>query len=140
MEHQINPEKYYLFYDGDCGFCNTWVHWVLKKDKDDRFLFASLQSRLGQKFLRERNLSTRDFNTLYIWKPGSYYQVKSKAIGTIAEVLGGKYAILAKLNIFPKFFSDLIYDQVAKRRRKLASGFCELPTKEERRKFVDDGN
>ena len=51
----LDTTKYFVLYDGECGFCNFWVHWILKKDTKNNFLFASLQSDFGQQFLNERN-------------------------------------------------------------------------------------
>lgn len=133
----IDESKYYVFYDGDCGFCNHWVQWILKNDKKDQFLFAPLQGNFGQNFLWQRGLSRNQFNTLYLWKPNSFYLIKSKAVTEIAKILGGKYALMAHLNIFPRFLSDKIYDKIAENRLKLASQKCFLPTEQERRKFID---
>lgn len=129
--------KYYIFYDGDCGFCNYWVQWILEKDKKDEFLFSALQSEFGQHFLKERGLEQKQFNTLYLWRPDSYYLVKSEAVIKIAEVLGGTYGFLTKLNIFPRFFTDQIYDLTARNRAKLSPKTCRIPTEEERRKFIE---
>lgn len=134
--HEVKPLKYYVFYDGDCGFCNHWVQWILKNDKTDRFLFSALQSEFGQQFLKERGLESKAFDTIYLWKPKEFYATKSKAILAIAKVLGGKYALLASLNFLPGYISDKLYDQIAKRRMQLASEKCLLPTPEERKKFV----
>ncbi len=132
-----DESKYYVFYDGDCGFCNYWLQWILKNDVNDRFLFAPLQGKFGQQFLWQRGLDRKQFNTIYLWKPTSYYLIKSKAIAEIAKILGGKYAVMASLNLLPTFFSDKIYDKVAENRLKLASQKCLLPTEEERKKFID---
>ena len=132
----MDNSKHYVFYDGDCGFCNHWVQWILKNDKKDFFRFAALQSDFGHKFLKERGLETEKLDTLYLWKPEMYYLQKSQAITKIAKLLGGKHAILASMNIFPESISDKIYDQIAKRRLKLAAQSCMLPTAEERKKFV----
>lgn len=129
--------KYYVFYDGDCGFCNYWVKWIIKNDKKDQFRFSALQSNFGQQFLWQRNLDRNQFNTLYLWKPNSFYLVKSEAVSKIAKILGGKHALLANLNILPRFLSDSIYDKIAKNRDKLSSQKCFVPTEEERKKFVD---
>ena len=133
----IDASKYYLFYDGDCGFCNHWVQWILKNDHRNQFLFAALQSDFGQNFLKERGLETHEFNTLYLWKPNHFYLKKSQAIIKIAEILGGKYKLLANLNFLARFLSDIIYDQIAKNRLKLAPQNCLLPTQEERKKFLN---
>lgn len=137
MAHKVDNSKFYVFYDGDCGFCNGWIQWILEHDKKDRFLFASLQSEFGQNFLRERGLNRQKFNTLYLWKPQSYYLVKSQAVSEIAKILGGKYALMANLNFFPRFLSDKIYDKVAENRQKLAGKTCKILTEEQKKKFVE---
>lgn len=122
----MDYSKYYVFYDGDCGFCNYWVQWILKNDKKDQFLFTALQSDFGQIFLKERGLESKDFNTLYLWKPMEFYLV-TQAVSKIEKILGGRYAFLSYLNIFPKLVSDKIYDEIAKHRLKLAAQNCLLP-------------
>lgn len=133
----IDESKYYVFYDGDCGFCNHWVQWILQNDKKDQFRFAALQSNFGQQFLWERGLNRKQFNTIYLWKPNSFYLIKSGAINKISKLLGGKYAVLAQLNILPAFISDKIYDKISKNRMKLSAQKCFLPNEEERKKFVE---
>jgi len=132
----IQENKFYVFYDGECGFCNFWVHWILKRDTSDRFLFASLQSEFGQKFLSERGRKLHDLDTLYLWKPGKYYLQKSHAVFKIAEVLGGKYKLISYLRYLPTFITDFMYDRVAANRKKIGTGACEIPTLEERKKFI----
>ena len=132
----VNTNKYYVFYDGECGFCNFWVHWILKKDVKDQFLFASLQSEFGQQFLSERNLELKNLDTLYLWKPEKYYLQKSQAVFKISEVIGGLYTLLSYFRYLPTSLTDFFYDRVAANRKKLAGGACEIPTAEERKKFV----
>ncbi|WP_226065399.1 thiol-disulfide oxidoreductase DCC family protein [Kaistella polysaccharea] len=132
-----DSNKYYIFYDGECGFCNFWVHWILKRDNKDHFLFASLQSDFGQKFLQERNLELKDLDTLYLWKPDQYYLQKSHAVFKITEIIGGLYQFISILRFLPTGITDFLYDQVAENRKKLATQACEIPTPEERKKFID---
>lgn len=132
-----DSSKYYVFYDGDCGFCNHWVQWILENDTKDQFLFSSLQSDFGQQFLNERGLENKVFSTLYLWKPGSFYMTKSQAALTIARTLGGKFGLLGHLNFIPAFISDFVYGIVAANRTKLAAGKCFLPSPEQRKKFIE---
>lgn len=129
-------DKHIVFFDGDCGVCNFWVQWILERDKKNRFMFASLQSDFGQKFLSERGLNTKVFNTMYLWKPNRYYLEKSRAVLKIADLLGGIYKLSAIGKIIPKFLSDKVYDKVSENRMKLANQKCYLPTPEERKKFI----
>lgn len=129
--------KYVVFFDGDCGVCNFWVQWILERDSKDQFMFASLQSEFGQKFLSERGLDTKVFNTMYLWKPNSYYLIKSKAVLEIARLLGGVYQLSVIGKIIPSFLSDKLYDVVSKNRMKLANQKCYLPTPHQRKKFIE---
>lgn len=133
----IDSSKYYVFYDGDCGFCNGWVQWILNNDRKDQFLFASLQSDFGQKFLNERNLENKQFSTLFLWKPNSFYLTKSQAVFKVARILGGKYAVLGNLNFVPSFISDFVYHLISVNRQKLASQKCFVPSEAEIKKFVE---
>ncbi|UZT99853.1 DCC1-like thiol-disulfide oxidoreductase family protein [Chryseobacterium fluminis] len=130
-------EKHIVFFDGDCGVCNFWVQWILERDKKDEFLFASLQSDFGQKFLSERSLDTKVFNTLYLWKPEQYYVEKSQAVLKIAGLLGGIYKLSGIGKIIPRFLSDQVYDMVSRNRMKLANQKCYLPTPHQRKKFIE---
>ncbi|KQS89317.1 DUF393 domain-containing protein [Chryseobacterium sp. Leaf394] len=136
MENWEN--KHIIFFDGDCGVCNFWVQWILQRDKKNQFMFASLQSDFGQKFLGERNLDKKQFNTLYLWKFGSYYLIKSKAIIKVLDLLGGFYSIGSLIGkIFPTSLSDRLYDVISRNRMKISNQKCFLPTPDERKKFIE---
>ena len=132
----VDSTKYYVFYDGECGFCDFWVHWILKKDAKNNFLFASLQSDFGQQFLSERNLELKNLDTLYLWKPERFYLQKSQAVFKITEIIGGTYKLISYLKFLPTALGDFFYDRVAANRKKLASEACEIPPAEERKKFI----
>ncbi len=133
---EIDKSKFYVFYDGECGFCNFWVHWILERDDKDNFLFASLQSELGQQFLGDRGLSLDDLDTLYVWKPQDFYMRKSHAIFKITEVIGGKYGLISYLRFLPTPITDFFYDRIAENRKNLASQTCPFPTPEQRKKLL----
>lgn len=129
--------RHIVFFDGECGVCNFWVQWILERDKNDQFMFASLQSDFGQNFLSERGLETKVFNTMYLWKPNQYYLIKSKAVLQIASILGGIYKLSGIGKIFPASLSDSIYDIISRNRMKLANQKCYLPTPHQRGKFIE---
>lgn len=133
----IDSNKYYLFYDGECKFCNRWVNYILENDKKNQFRFSPLQSNFSQKFLSERNLNTNDFDTIYLWKPNSFYLTKSEAIFKIAKLVGGRLSILGFGSMLPTFLTDMIYNIVSKNRTKLAAHNCRIPKSEDKEKFVE---
>lgn len=129
--------KHIVFFDGECGVCNFWVQWILEKDKNDEFMFASLQSDFGQRFLTERGLETKQFNTLYLWKPQQYYLIKSKAVLKITDILGGFYKLVSAVGkVSPTFLSNTIYDLISKNRMKLSAQKCFLPDAHQKKKFI----
>lgn len=134
---KCNTNKYYIFYDGDCGFCNHWVQWILKSDKKEFFLFSSLQSEFGQNFLKHEKINVSDFTTIYLWKPNEYYLDKSQAIIKIVQCLGGVKGTLAYvIKIFPKSLLDILYNKISNNRFRISSNFCVLPSISERERFI----
>ncbi len=134
---EIWEQKHIVFFDGECGVCNFWVQWILERDKKDQFMFASLQSDFGQKFLSERGLETKQFNTLYLWKPHQYYLIKSKAVLKIANLLGGIYNLSVIGKLMPTFISNKIYNKISENRMKLSAQKCFLPDQHQKKKFIE---
>lgn len=134
---EIWEQKHIVFFDGECGVCNFWIQWILERDRKDQFMFASLQSDFGQKFLSERGLETKQFNTLYLWKPHQYYLIKSKAVLKIANLLGGIYNISVIGKLMPTFISDKIYNKISENRMKLSAQKCFLPDQHQKKKFIE---
>lgn len=134
---EIWEQKHIVFFDGECGVCNFWVQWILERDRKDQFMFASLQSDFGQKFLSERGLETKQFNTLYLWKPHQYYLIKSKAVLKIANLLGGIYNLSVIGKLMPTFISDKIYNKISENRMKLSAQKCFLPDQHQKKKFIE---
>ncbi|WP_435523100.1 thiol-disulfide oxidoreductase DCC family protein [Chryseobacterium indoltheticum] len=134
---EIWEQKHIVFFDGECGVCNFWVQWILERDKKDQFMFASLQSDFGQNFLSERGLETKQFNTLYLWKPQQYYLIKSKAVLKIANLLGGIYNLSFIGQLIPTFISDKVYNKISENRMKLSAQKCFLPDQHQKKKFIE---
>lgn len=135
MKYPTN--NYIILYDGECGFCNFWVQFIIKRDKKNQFSFASFQGDFGKKFLNERNLNSNHLTTLYLLEPQKAYWEKSSAVIKIAEILGGFYSLMKIFWIVPTAWRDSLYSIVAKNRRLIYSSNCYLPTEDEKKKFID---
>ena len=129
------PERI-VFYDGDCGFCNSSVQFILDRRKREVH-FAALQSNIAQNLLGKRGVEIK-MNTLY-YLEGSKLYSKSTAALKITRHLKGGYPLLYGVGImFPKAFRDWVYDQIAKRRHKIRPGLCAMPKPEEKKLFIDN--
>lgn len=128
-----------VFFDGFCGLCNEFVLFLIRKDRLSLLKFAPLQGQTATLELPshyQNNLKT----LVYIDSTGFYE--KSDAVikilsGPIAKsCIFWKFSILIK--IFPLFFRNFIYDQVAQNRHKwLKKGkICEIPQPDTLRRFL----
>jgi len=124
-----------LFYDGDCGFCNRSVYFILKKDKTKKIFFAKLKSDFTKKTFNKNNWNLPDMSTLYFIDNGVVYN-KSSAILRISYYLKMPYNFLFIFKIIPKFLRDYMYDFVSKRRNKIVNSFCFIPSNEQKNRFI----
>ncbi|NMM50202.1 thiol-disulfide oxidoreductase DCC family protein [Marinigracilibium pacificum] len=121
-------ERDVILFDGVCNLCNSWVQFVVKRDNNKRFAFASLQSELGQKVLSQVGMPTDQFISVLLVRNGKVYS-KSRAALEIFRYLDGGWSYLYSFRIIPSFIRDFIYDIIAKKRYSWfgKSDICELP-------------
>ena len=130
--------KKIILFDGVCNLCNSSVQFVIDRDLNNRFMFASLQSDFGQEVLKKHHLNTTDFDSIILLDQQKIYE-KSSAALRIAKELKFPWNLLAIFLILPKFLRDIGYNYVAKNRYNWfgKQESCWLPTPELRSKFLD---
>ena len=129
--------QYIILFDGVCNFCNFWINFIIKRDRQNKFLFAPLQSEKGQEYLKIFNLDHEKFTSFILISGSDYYQ-KSEAALVIAKNLPFPSKLLYILKIFPKSLLDKIYSFIAKNRYKWFGRreFCRIAGPRERSKFL----
>lgn len=127
--------KKIVFYDGDCGFCNRSVNFILKYDASKEILFAPIQSAYAQDFFIEKGFEQPDLSTFYFYVNDKMY-LKSAGAKRLTKYLKFPQRLLAIGWIVPRFIADVGYDFIAKRRQKLSKGYCIVPTVEEKKRFI----
>lgn len=55
-----------LLYDGFCGLCNRLVRFILRRDRDEVFRFAALQSPFAAKILASLSVNPAALDTFYV--------------------------------------------------------------------------
>lgn len=131
----MTPNKQIVFFDGDCGFCNSTIEFVLRHEKQDQLYFTALQSDFTVDFLKDHCLPEPDFSTLYLWKNGKLHQ-KSTAALEISKFLKPPYSYLFIFKITPRLIRDFVYDFIAKHRKKIKNDACYLPSINQRKRFL----
>jgi predicted DCC family thiol-disulfide oxidoreductase YuxK len=124
-----------VFYDGDCGFCNKTVQFVLKNDAKKGLYFTALQSKFAEEFFQNHNFEKPDLSTFYFWNGEKLFKKSSAALRLVKE-LSFPWPLLQIGFLIPRFFRDKLYDFVANRRHKMSKGFCVLPTIKDKKRFL----
>ena len=115
-----------LFYDGDCGFCNSMVALVLKNERDHQIYFCALQSDKAKEMLSNAGLKTIDPETVYFMDNAKLLDRSDAALKVVTH-LKWYYRWFYIFRFVPKRWRDVGYDFIAKRRKKLRKGFCRVP-------------
>jgi len=133
-----NGKKIILF-DGVCNLCDSFVQFVIKRDRNDLFRFVPLQSGLGEKILDHIGIDRKHIDSMIMYDPGVAYYYKSEAAIEIARSLGGVFTLTAAFKILPKVLRNGIYDYVARNRYKWygKKDNCMIPTPALKAKFLE---
>ncbi len=111
---KMNSKKNIILFDGDCNFCNYWVNFVLKRDKQNVFKFASLNSEIGTTLKLQHQIPAT-LDSIILIKKGKVF-IKSQAALEISKYLSGGWFMMVGFNLVPVFLRDSVYDFVAKNR------------------------
>lgn len=132
-----------LLYDGVCGLCNRLNQFILKRDRNDRFRFASLQSGLAESLTRRHGADPKELDTVYVVvdhnRPTEYLLSRSDAIIYVLTELGGIWRAMAVAKVLPKALRNVAYEIVAKNRYRLFGKHdsCLLPDAKNKDKFLE---
>lgn len=123
-----------VLFDGVCNLCNHLVKFIIQRDPNARFRFAALQSKEGQRLLKE----TVNANSVVLIRDGKYL-FRSSAILYILLDLGGFWKIFYAFIILPPFIRDFVYMIIARTRYKIFGkrDSCMVPTTEIMRRFLN---
>ena len=135
----MNSEKKHkiILFDGVCNLCNSSVIFAIKRDKNDVFRFAALQSEIGEQLTSKYNIDTSKTDSIILIDGEKYYE-KSSAALRIAKHLSGGWPILYGFIIVPKIIRNAVYDYIAKHRYQWygKKESCMIPTPELQAKFL----
>lgn len=124
-----------VLYDGECGFCNRSVAFILKWERSNEVHFAAIQSEFTQTLFKEKNWPVPDLNTFYFIRNGEKFERSTAAMNLMAY-LRSPVSWLRVFRILPTRFRDWCYNFVANRRTRISKGFCVLPNEEQSKRFI----
>ncbi|MEK4302161.1 thiol-disulfide oxidoreductase DCC family protein [Oceanobacillus sp. FSL W8-0428] len=126
-----------ILFDGECHICDGFVQFILNRDKENQFLFTSLQSEAGEFIQKNYQVPENIDSVLFI--DGDKVYIKSDAALNILQKLTFPWKMLIAGKILPYFIRDALYDFIARNRHKWfgKKQTCRLPTAQERKKFIE---
>jgi predicted DCC family thiol-disulfide oxidoreductase YuxK len=136
-EEEIKRQSLILF-DGICNLCNRSVLFILRREKDPRFRFASIQSEVGQELLEWCGLPS-NYNQAVIYIEKGKVYLGSTAALKIGQNLTSPWSLLSYSGfVVPKVIRDWVYNQIAQHRYQWFGkrDVCMVPTESLKARFL----
>jgi predicted DCC family thiol-disulfide oxidoreductase YuxK len=126
-----------VLFDGVCNLCNGSVQFILKRDSQARFRFASLQSEAGRSLMREHGLDPEALSSVVVVEGGRAWQESSAALRIVLHLPGG-WKLLRVFAVVPRPLRDAVYRLIARNRYRWfgKTETCWLPTPELKGRFL----
>jgi predicted DCC family thiol-disulfide oxidoreductase YuxK len=143
---ELNGQLLVVF-DGECGFCNRSIRWLLRRDRKDRLRFAASSDPAVRQLLASHGVlpSASDSSPdtiLVVRNAGTHVEellVRSNAILACLRVLPQPWPFLAAVAwLIPRPVRESAYGLIANHRYKIGGRYesCPIPTPEERSHFL----
>lgn len=129
-----------ILFDGVCNLCNGSVQFILKRDPEGQFRFASLQSPAGQDLLARFGIDRSIVDSVVLLEEDGWHKESDAAL-RIAHRLGGVWKVLTVFRLIPRPLRDAAYRFIARHRYRWfgRTETCWLPTPDLRARFLDGG-
>jgi predicted DCC family thiol-disulfide oxidoreductase YuxK len=132
----LDQKPIIILFDGVCNLCNGFINFLIDRDANKQFKFASLQSSFGESILLKNNLPTDDYQSVIVLENEELF-TKSSAIFKVIERLPN-WRWLRIFKVLPNFILDGTYGLIARNRYHIFGkrDSCRLPTPELRDRFL----
>lgn len=135
----MSPEQSHsiILFDGVCNLCNSSINFVIKRDKNETFKFATLQEEPGILLLKRYGIDTVDTDSIILIENGKAH-IKSTAALRVARKLSNAWPLLYGFILVPPFIRNWVYSYIAKNRYKWygKQESCMIPTPALKDKFL----
>lgn len=134
----MNAAKYpVLLFDGVCNLCNSSVQFIIERDPEAHFRFASLQSDEGKALLDRFDDRPLDLSSVVLVQDGQLY-ARSEAALRVARQLGGGWSLLYAFIVVPRPIRDAVYNWIARNRYRWfgKKDACMIPSPDLKARFL----
>ncbi|MEM1135040.1 MAG: DCC1-like thiol-disulfide oxidoreductase family protein [Bacteroidota bacterium] len=137
QEKLVASNRPIVLFDGICNLCNASVRFVMERDTNRKFTFASLQSEIGRKLLDKYQLP-QNMSSIILISDNKAYQ-KSDAVLRISKQLYFPWNLGIAFLIIPRVVRNYVYNFVAVNRYRWfgKQASCSLIPAQEKTRFLD---
>ena len=132
--------KHLVLYDGECGFCNHTVQWLLARDRNEVLYFAPLQGDIAGQLMPQLELPADLDSIIYVRNTSEQLEafIHSTAALEIVRVLPTPWSWLRLFIVTPSVIRDGLYKAFAKRRIRWFGRVdaCDLPTESQSQRML----
>jgi predicted DCC family thiol-disulfide oxidoreductase YuxK len=130
--------KHIVLFDGICNFCDWSVQFIIKRDPEAHFTFASLESSKGTELRKAFQVPESLDSVVFIRSDGKVF-TESDAALQICGKLRGPVNLLQVFYIIPRPVRNTLYRTAARSRYRIfgKKEACRIPSKEEAARFLD---
>lgn len=128
MNAPDSKTKLIIQFDGYCILCSRTIQFILKADRNSKFMFQTLQSTSVDNEIGE-SVVVNDGKRIY---------THFDAVLKIGKELGGIYRLIEITRLLPKKWRNKLYEWIARHRYRWFGkrDACFLPTVEEKERFI----
>lgn len=127
-----------FLYDGECGFCNSIVIFLIDNSAAHRLSFCALQADFAHALCREHGVEEVDLSTAYFFD-GAKVHMRSSAVLRAMSLCNTPARYLAVGLLIPKPIRDQFYSAISRFRKRiprLRKNVCRLLTADEIARFL----
>ena len=131
----MTNKKDIVVFDGVCVLCNRFFNWLIKNDKDEKFMYTNFQSN----FSRKNNLKIKEINSVAVIKTNGEKVFKVQAVYYILKKIDRYFIVRTLIKLLPLFLTNICYDLIANFRYRIFGKYetCIIPNENIRKNFIN---
>ena len=131
----MTSKKDIVVFDGVCVLCNRFFNWLIKNDKNEKFMYTNFQSD----FSKKNNLKLKDINSVAVIKTNGEKIYKVQAVYYILKKIDRYFIVRILLKLLPLFLTNICYDLIANSRYRIFGKYktCIIPNENIRKNFIN---
>ena len=131
----MTNKKDIVVFDGVCVLCNRFFNWLIKNDKNEKFMYTNFQSN----FSKKNNLKLKEINSVAVIKTNGEKIYKVQAVYYILKKIDRYFIVRILLKLLPLFLTNICYDIIANFRYRIFGKYetCIIPNENVRKNFIN---